>query len=281
MLLTVLGEFVLPHGGSIWTSTIVDGLGLIDVGERNARQAVARLSEQGILDAERHGRRTRWHLTDSGTRLLDAGTKRTYGFGVDGATWDSHWLVVLASVPEEQRAKRHQLRSQLEFAGFGFIGPGFAVSPHTDREEAANSILRELDLGSSAVVLLAETGTFVSGEEIIRRAWDLDGLINRYVEFLDEFEARQPRTPEARFASLVELVHSWRRFPFADPEIPSSLLPAGWPARKAKRLFDARHKTWAPSANGWFVEAEANGGSRPRAQSAPDFIVPHHLDVST
>ena len=259
-MLTVLGELALPHGGSIWTSTIVNGLGLIDVSERNARQAVARLSEQGILESERHGRRTRWQLTEPGRHLLERGAERIYDFGTNSSAWDSHWLVVLASVPEEQRAKRHQLRSQLEFAGFGFIGPGIAVSPHIEREAAANALLRELDLDNSAIVLLAETGSFVPDEEIIRRAWDLDDLSNTYRAFLGEFEQRQPRTAESRFSSLIELVHAWRRFPFADPEIPDTLLPSGWPGRKAKRLFDAHRRSWAPSANEWFATAESDGG---------------------
>ncbi len=259
LLLTLLGEFVLSHDRTIWTSTIVSGLGLLDVGERNARQAVARLSEQGILLSERRGRRTQWRLTEAGTRMLTIGTERIYGFGGDGAAWDSHWLVVLASVPEEQRAKRHQLRSQLQFVGFGFIGPGVAVTPHTNREGAANAILSELELDDNAVVLLAETGSFVSDDEMIRRAWDLDELSNRYTQFLGEFAQRQPRSPASQFVSLVELVHAWRRFPFADPEIPSSLLPARWPGRKAKQLFDGRHTSWAPAANEWFVGAEAHG----------------------
>ena len=259
LLLTVLGEFALPHGGAIWTSTIIKGLAMVDVSERNARQSVARLSDQGLLDSERHGRRTRWHLTESGQRLLELGTERIYGFGLDRARWDSHWLVVLASVPEEQRAKRHQLRSQLAFAGFGFIGAGIAVSPHVDREKTANAILHELELEDNALVLLAETGTFVPDAEIIRRAWDLDGLRDRYRGFITEFEQRQPRTSESRFESVVELVHAWRRFPFADPEIPGVLLPPGWPGRNARRLFDARHRTWAPRANEWFLEAEENG----------------------
>jgi DNA-binding transcriptional regulator PaaX len=42
--MTMLGEFVLPFGGTVWTSTIVDGLTASDVSERNVRQAVARLS---------------------------------------------------------------------------------------------------------------------------------------------------------------------------------------------------------------------------------------------
>jgi phenylacetic acid degradation operon negative regulatory protein len=228
----------------------------LDVGERNARQAVARLSEQHILVSERQGRRTRWRLSDAGTRLLTLGTQRIYGFGDDAAAWDSHWLVVLASVPEEQRAKRHQLRSQLGFAGFGFIGPGVAVSPHTGREDVANAILTELDLGDSAVVLVAKTGSFVPDHEIIRRAWDLGELSGRYTAFVDDFAPRQPRAADACFASLVELVHAWRRFPFADPEIPHTLLPADWPARQAKQVFDSQHQSWATAANEWFVECE-------------------------
>ena len=48
-LLTMLGELVLPHGGEVWTSTVVSGLGLLGVEERNARQAIARLADQGTL----------------------------------------------------------------------------------------------------------------------------------------------------------------------------------------------------------------------------------------
>jgi phenylacetic acid degradation operon negative regulatory protein len=257
MLLTLLGEFALPHDGAVWTATIVDALALLDIGERNARQAVARLSDQQIVEPERHGRRTRWHLTDWGHKLLSAGSDRIYQFGAIGPSWDSRWLVVLTSIPEDQRAKRHQLRSQLEFAGFGFIAPGIAVSPHVDREGIATSILDDLDLQGGAIVFLAQTGSFVPDDEIIRRAWDLDALAGRYAEFVRDFEKRQPRSLPARFTSLLELVHAWRRFPFGDPEIPDSLLPSGWPGRRAKQLFDARHAAWTESAGEWFEKAEA------------------------
>jgi len=258
LLLTVLGEFALPHGGAIWTSTIVDGLELLEVGERNARQAAARLKEQGIVNVERHGRRARWHLTTAGRRLLTVGTERIYRFGTGDREWDGRWVVVLSSVPKEQRAKSHQLRSQLSFAGFGFLAPGAAVSPHSEREPVANQLLRELDLVDGSIVLLGETGTLVPDEEILRRAWDLDALSRRYEEFVAEFEGRQPRSSGARFAALVELVHAWRRFPFGDPEIPDGLLPADWPGRRAKQLFDDRHAAWSPDANVWYEKAEAS-----------------------
>lgn len=257
LLLTVLGELVLPHGGTVWTATLVDGLALLGVNERNARQAAARLRDQGLLDTERHGRRAQWHLTDAGRHLLTVGTERIYRFGADGPAWDRRWLVVLSAVPEDQRAQRHQLRSQLSFSGFGFIGAGTAVSPHPEREEVANEVLRDLDLVDSSIVFVAETGSLVPDGEILRRAWDLDALANRYEAFLADFADRRPATPADRFEALIELVHAWRRFPFGDPEFPAELLPDGWPGRRAKQRFDACHAAWSPDANVWFEKAEA------------------------
>lgn len=257
VLLTVLGELVLPHGGTVWTATVIDALGLLGVNERNARQAALRLKDQGLVDSERRGRRARWRLTDPGRQLLTVGTQRIYRFGTGRPGWDRRWLVVLSAVPEQQRAQRQRLRSQLSFAGFGFIGAGTAVSPHPEREAVANQILRDLDLVGSSVVFVASTGALVPDDVILRRAWDLDALMVRYGDFIARFAERRPTTPAERFVALVELVHEWRRFPFGDPEFPAELLPPAWPAHHAKELFDDRHAAWSPDANVWFEKAEA------------------------
>jgi phenylacetic acid degradation operon negative regulatory protein len=256
VLLTVLGEMVLPRGGAVWTSTLVDALGVLGVGERNARQAVSRVADQGVVRSEKEGRKARWHLTDRGTHLLTEGTARIYGFGAVDGGWDGRWLVVLCPVPEDQRTRRHQLRTQLGFLGFGFLGPGVALSPHLEREAAATAVLADLDLLPGAVVFRAEAGDVTAPGDLLRRAWDLDALGADYGEFVAGFAARTPATGPDEFGALVELVHAWRRFPFVDPEIPDRLLPAGWPGHRAKQMFDARHAAWAPGANAWFDEIE-------------------------
>jgi phenylacetic acid degradation operon negative regulatory protein len=255
-LLTVLGELVLPHGGAVWTSTVVDALALCDVDERNARQALARLAEQGVVRSEKQGRRARWHLTDAGRRLLVEGTERIYALGTGDDRWDGRWLVVLCSVPEDQRAKRHQLRTRLEFAGFGFVAPGVAISPHVAREEAAEAVLAALDLRPGALVFRAEAGTSVAPDDLLGRTWDLDTLAASYAAFVTDVQARSPRGDDERFAALVDLVHEWRRFPFLDPGIPARLLPAHWPGRAARGLFVERHAAWSPGAVRWYLTAE-------------------------
>jgi phenylacetic acid degradation operon negative regulatory protein len=257
LLLTILGEMVLPRGGAAWTSTLVLGLGELGVGERNARQAVSRLADQGVVRSEKEGRKARWHLTDHGSHLLTEGTERIYGFGAGDDGWDGRWLVVLCSVPEDQRTRRHQLRTQLGFLGFGFLGAGVALSPHLEREAAAAAVLGDLDLLPGAVVFRAEAGDITAPDDLLCRAWDLHALGADYAAFVDEFERRAPLTGPDEFGALVDLVHAWRRFPFVDPEIPDRLLPAGWPGHRAKQLFDTSHAAWAPGANAWFDEIDA------------------------
>lgn len=263
-LLTVLGEFVLPHGRSMWTSTVITCLSAFDITEPNARQAAARTGEDGILAATRFGRSTNWTLTPRGTSLLTAGARRIYGFGQPSPTWDGRWLVVLAQIPEEKRATKLAVRNQLGFAGFGFPSPGVALSPHADREETARGILAAAELDPPPILFIGRVGSLAPEAEIIRRSWDLESLAQRYDGFLHDFGRLRPKGGQATFKALVDLVHSWRQFPFADPEIPSRLLPVKWPGSRAKQVFDDQRASWSPSAHNWYETVESVGSVRSR-----------------
>src|SRR5213076_611795 len=119
MLLTVLGEFVLPAGGGALTAAFIDVLGRLDVEEKAARQAILRTAADGLLTSHRQGRRTRWQLTPTAQQFLTEGAERIYGFEATQPEWDGRWLIVLARVPETERAARHLLRTGLSWAGFG------------------------------------------------------------------------------------------------------------------------------------------------------------------
>jgi len=256
VLLTVLGEFVLPRGGEAWTQTLIGALGAVGVEERNARQALSRLGEQGLVGRQRDGRRVRRYLTPEAIELLETGTRRIFGFNASPVDWDGRWLVVLCSVPEESRSKRHVLRSRLRFAGFGFLSAGVAITPHVEREAVATEILKELDLVENATVLRAEVGELVTASDLLHRAWDMESLGDEYRGFVQSFHGRSPTTPRARFAALVQLVHRWRRFPFIDPELPDELLVANWHGHRAREVFDDRHAAWKRDAFAFFEELE-------------------------
>lgn len=255
ILLTVLGEYVLPRRDAIWQETLVGALGALDYKPQTARQALTRSVTAGWLSTERHGRRSRIRLTEDTSRMLETGAARIYSFGTPWA-WDGRWLVVVLRVPEERREVRHQVRTQLAWAGFGSLGGGLWISPHVDREEEVRVLSRN---GSAAdlLSLRAEFGSVGDPRKIVAEAWDLAAVSAAYRDFIDEFARRRPTAPEAVFAAQTMLVHRWRRFPFLDPDLPAAVLPAGWPRERAHELFADRHEAWAATAQSYFSSLEA------------------------
>src|SRR3954467_3143696 len=146
LLLTVLGEFVLPSGRPVWTATLIDLLAELDVAEKAARQAIMRTADSGWITGSRIGRETRWSLTGAGTRLLKEGTDRISGFAADDRAWDGRWLVLTVGVPENARQLRQRLRTRLGWAGLGSLNAETWVTPRIDREHEARRVLDELSL---------------------------------------------------------------------------------------------------------------------------------------
>lgn len=248
LLMTLLGEFVLPRDRSVWTSTLVEALATFDVEEKSARQALARTAAEGWLVANRQGRRVRWSLTPPGRRLLTEGAERIYSFGQRDRAWDHRWLVLIASVPESKRELRHRLRTRLSWAGFGSPSPGVWVSPNTGSEPEAKVILTELGLADGAMSFTARYGIVGRQESITRQAWDLDAIARRYEDFIDAFTGLHPAPGDATLVAQTRLVHEWRRFPFLDPRLPDELLPARWSGTTAAQLFHRRHADWRQAA---------------------------------
>lgn len=251
LLFTVLGEFVLPAGGTAWTSALIDVLGRRGVEEKATRQALMRTAGDGWLAADRVGRRTRWQLTAAGERLLIDGTERIFGFDGRADGWDGRWLLVLARAPESERATRHLLRSRLTWAGLGSAAPGVWIGPHVDRLAEVEAALTQAGVAGEAQVFVAE---HVSGADIRAmacQAWDLERIENEYEGFLRQFAGGVVDDP---LLAIVELVHAWRRFPWIDPALPSALLPTPWSGTRAAQLFRERHGAWVGRARAEWAE---------------------------
>lgn len=257
-LLTVLGEFVLPAGGAAWTSTLVAAADVLDIGEKNARQAIARIADDGLIESGRHGRLVRWSLTSAGHRLLATGTKRIYEFGTRPRAWDGEWLLAHCPIPESQRALRQRLRTRLAFDGFGELSASLVVSPHLSREPELRATLGELGLLEDSVVLRSRTGSVAADADLAARAWQLDDLADAYAAFGRTHPSRVGGDGAAAFRAVVDLVHDWRRFPSIDPELPTELLPAGWAGTAAATVFHERHAAWSPAARDWYAALEAD-----------------------
>jgi phenylacetic acid degradation operon negative regulatory protein len=261
LLMTLLGEYVLPRGEPVWTSVLVEALAVFGVEEKSARQALARTAAEGWLESGRSGRRARWALTEQGQRLLTEGAQRIYEFGSGADGWDGTWLLILVSVPEVRRDLRHRVRARLSWAGFGSPEAGVWICPHTGREAEALSALEELGLAGDAMSFTAAYGAVGVQEKMVARAWDLTALRWRYERFTEEFAGLDPGPGNPVLAAQTRLVHEWRRFPFLDPQLPAGLLPPDWSGSRAARLFHRCHARWRPGAqHRWDELITAHGG---------------------
>lgn len=250
LLLTVMGELMLPTGGRAWTATLIDVLGRCGVEEKAVRQALMRTANAGWLQATRHGRRSRWELTPAAVRMLSDGAERIYGFTGALHDWHGRWLLVLARVPESDRAARHLLRSRLSWAGLGSVAPGTWISPYPERLDEVREVLDRAGALGSAQVFRAEHTALGDPVALVAQAWDLTGIEERYRQFQGAFaDGHAPADPLAR---LIALVHAWRRFPLIDPALPRELLPEGWTGTRAAELFARCHGQWRePALRRW------------------------------
>jgi phenylacetic acid degradation operon negative regulatory protein len=255
VLLTVLGEYVLPLDDGVWQETLVRSLEALGHKTQSARQALARSAAGGWLARERHGRRARLDLTPETAQILSTGAERIYSFGEDWS-WDGHWLLVVLRVPENQRGLRNRMRTRLEWAGFGSLGGGLWIAPRTGREGEIR-LPKGAEGAIELITMRAEITTYGEPRAVVSSAWDLDEVATEYDAFVQEFARLRPRTPEAVFRAQTMLVHEWRKFPFLDPDLPVELLPAKWPRARAREVFQERHEAWGGLAQDYFHSLDA------------------------
>lgn len=244
LIVTLYGLYARERGGWLSIASVVRLMADLGVEEPAVRSSISRLKRRGLLDARRVDGVAGYALTDVAQEILADGDARI--FGRRRAEEADGWLLVVFSVPESERDKRHQLRSLLTRLGFGTVAPGVWVAPGHLADEAAEVLERR---GLAGYVELFRGAHL--GEVSVARWWDLDELHVRYAEFLDRQEPVRDvaeTTPARAFADYVRLLTDWRRLPYADPGLPLALLPADWNGARAADLFaDLRGRLAGPA----------------------------------
>ncbi|MFD6229474.1 PaaX family transcriptional regulator C-terminal domain-containing protein [Streptomyces sp. NPDC060232] len=259
LIVTFYGAYGRAFEGPVPVSALVRLLGAAGVDAPSVRSSVSRLKRRGfLLPARAADGAAAYELSGEARRLLDDGDRRIYG----GPQSSDEWLVAVFSVPEQERSKRHLLRSRLAGLGFGAVAPGVWIAPSRLAEETVHTLER---LRLTPYVELFRGGHlgFAPAAEAVARWWDLAALAKQHEQFLDLHEpalrALQsgPRpTPEEAYRGYLLALDSWRRLPYADPGLPRELLPAGWPGDRAAAVFAELH-TRLRDIGARFVELQA------------------------
>jgi phenylacetic acid degradation operon negative regulatory protein len=246
LILTLFGLYArdpLPGGSgraANWLSvrSLIALMADLDVDAAATRSSVSRLKKRGVLEASRQDGQAGYTLSDSALAVLVEGDARIWSR--PRASIADGWLVVVFSVPELEREKRHELRSLLTRLGFGTAAPGVWVAPGTAYDETLAALERQ-GLASYTEFF---RGSYLGAGSVgarVREWWDLAAVAGLYDEFLAEHRplARLRGADAGRaFAAYVPMLTAWRRLPYLDPGIPLDLLPADWPGVAAGDLFE-------------------------------------------
>ena len=247
LLLTIVGSVAAEHDLTLWKETYVRALVDLGAGTAAARQSLARAVDAGWFEPERVGRRVRLHVRPEHRAGLAAASARVAEFATR-FDWNGEWLIVMLKVPEEARAIRHHFRTELGWLGFGSLGNGVWISPHTENEEATLRLLATTEGPRDAHVFRSARSIGTTPEELATSAWDMPSLRNRYDTFLARFRDAAPETPVEHWTAWVELTTAWRHFPLFDPDLPEHLLPADWPRTESHRLYRRLDARWRDPA---------------------------------
>jgi phenylacetic acid degradation operon negative regulatory protein len=242
LILTIFALYGRAEGNWLSVASIVALMADLGADGQAVRSSVSRLKRRGVLDGERRGAVAGYCLTASTLEVLAEGDVRI--FGRPRATEADGWLVVVFSVPESERDKRHALRTSLTRLGFGTAAPGVWVAPGGIAAEARHTLERR-GLGEYVDLFAGEHLGFGDMRSKVREWWDLGELTALYADFLGRYRPVRDRvaagalTPAEAFGLYLPMLTEWRRLPYRDPGIPLSLLPPGWNGVDAGELFGA------------------------------------------
>jgi phenylacetic acid degradation operon negative regulatory protein len=242
LILTIFALYGRTEGNWLSVAAVVALMADIGADGQAVRSSVSRLKRGGVLDGERRGGAAGYSLTAPTLELLAEGDVRI--FERARATEADGWLVVVFSVPESERDKRHALRTSLTRLGFGTAAPGVWVAPASVAAETRHTLERR-GLAEYVDLFAGEHLAFGDLRSKVRAWWDLDELTALYAQFLDRYRCVRDRvaaaavTPQQAFGLYLPMLTEWRRLPYRDPGIPLSLLPPEWNGVDAGELFAA------------------------------------------
>jgi phenylacetic acid degradation operon negative regulatory protein len=243
LIVTVFGDSIARFSDGLWLSELIELLKPFHVNERLVRTSSFRLIEEGWLESQRDGRRSRYVLTSFGKEQLTHAHARIYDPPPE--KWDGEWTLVILSKGDHAVTERVELRRELEWEGFGLLAPNIFLHPAPDRD-ALDAKLAQVELSERAVVIHARDADLHNVRplsKIVTECWSLDDVANRFQDFVKRFQSLENilvgisvQEPRSAYILQTLLIHAYRRTTLHDPRLPIEMLPPTWLGRTAYDL---------------------------------------------
>lgn len=240
LILTLYGLYAREEHNWMSVRSVVRLMSDLGVDSAGARSSISRLKRRGVLQAMKSGSAAGYALSETAVDVLREGDLRI--FDRRPSHLSDGFVLVVFSIPEPERERRHLLRTTLSGMGFGTAAPGVWVAPGRLREEVGR-ILERRGLTTYVDLFLARHDGFSDLRRQVSQWWDLDSINAEYEDFLARFSDAQARWKSSdervrtAFEIYVPMLTVWRRLPYLDPGLPPELLPAGWLGGRAADLL--------------------------------------------
>jgi phenylacetic acid degradation operon negative regulatory protein len=259
--MTIFGDAIVPHGGTVWLGSLIELLAPFGVNDRLLRTSVYRLAQEGWLVANRDGRRSSYSILPQALGRFERAYRRIYA--PLSVHWDGSWTLLLAAGGAVEAPERALLRKELLWEGYAMIGPGLFGHPASNTE-VLDEILARSGVRGKLFVCSATELPGVSARplrELVDDGWDLSGVSADYRNFIERFaplaallRADAKLQPQQAFVIRTLLIHAYRRVQLHDPMLPVELLPDPWPGSEAYQLARALYQCTYAGAEQHIVE---------------------------
>lgn len=274
LIVTVFGDSIEPHGGTVWMGSLIRLLEPLGLRERSVRTSVFRLVQEGWLEAAgtRIGKRSFYRMTPGGRQRAAHAHRRIYD--EVSQSWNGQWTLLLL-----EHGASAALRHDLHWQGFGRFLPQLYGHPAPDAR-VLQEILETHGPQERITAFRADALEFSGAESVssmVQRGWPLKDLARQYDGFVRTFadlkSLLQNRSCSAQQDFLLRtlLIHEFRRAQLRDPRLPSPLLPDRWPGTAARDLCKALYLMCTAGAEQHLVEL-AEGPDGPLRPPAPYFF---------
>ena len=256
LVMTVFGDAITPHGGTVWLGSLIALLAPLGISDRLVRTSVFRLAEEGWLEASRSGRRSQYKLSAQGEKRFLRAHQRVYTSRP--SNWNGQWTLVMLVMDQLSASAKLALKKELLWEGFGQMAPGLFAYPG-QQEEALAEILARTGAANTVCILQAKDEAMDGSlplANLREQGWPLHEVQDLYLQFIARFKPLQKLLADAQHLSPQQaltvrtlLIHTYRRVQLQDPQLPAELLGADWPGAAAHALCRELYLTVSKEAD--------------------------------
>ncbi|HUK88778.1 MAG TPA: PaaX family transcriptional regulator C-terminal domain-containing protein [Blastocatellia bacterium] len=271
LLFTIYGSYVRHYGGKIDIASLIRLMRQHGFTDGAVRAAVARVTQQGWIEAKTKSNKRYYALTERGRRRMAEAAERIYKFKREH--WDGRWRILVYNIPEKKHELRSQIRQELKWLGWGSLSNSAWITPNNIVDRTIEH-LKSYRIDKYVEIFDATHLAFSEDQELLKKCWDLTAIDAGYRKFISIYQPRlaeaevSPPPPDRAFVEKTMLVHEYRKFLFIDPRLPSEMCAPFTHGEDVSKLFLDYYGALHDSSLNFFEEvtSAANRGMAPPAE---------------